>query len=218
MADFCSLREFMQTIMNLGAVARDSFGIGQTLANLTGLSPGKVNEYLDKLDIKYVRVKWSDGGRPIGITEIVRTDLSGLPEAPPKKEAKKILRNIGCETNWQSIIEPKQPPKPQVRKCIICQLDKKIAAKDMCGNCYQQSIKKKMGICVKCGLEKIIIAKEKCTTCYFKEYSRKSGICVNCKLEQPIYGHGKCRKCYSKDYYQNRQQSESELLPICQPS
>lgn len=177
------LREFMRFLLQQSSFILKSPNLAPTLAKIAKIPATKVYEYLDKLDLKYIKVTWSGGGRPLGI-EILRDDFDSIPkeQAYPQEAA---------------------TAKAEVRKtgrlgiCQTCGDEKKIMAKNKCSGCYQKATKIQ-GMCVVCGHEKNIMAKGKCGNCYLKA-NKKVKICVGCHKEKPIQAKNKCSTCYHRD-------------------
>lgn len=192
----CNLREFMRFILQQSQITLQSPTIVKFLSECMGLPATKVYENLEKLDLKFIQVKWSDGGRPLAL-EILRYDVESIPEDKPAPKLSAI-RPRGRPTVWHSIMEPRVPKqkKPNPRECVSCRQVKKIVAKNKCSGCYRGS-----GICIECQRDGNIFSGGKCYTCY----SKRKGeiICSVCGKEKVIYTKGKCKTCYAKNLYGN---------------
>lgn len=207
----CNLREFMQCILNEGeSLTFQSPVFVKILSQSTGLTTSEVHEYLDKLDFKFIRVKWSDGGRPLAL-EILRYDVESIPEDKPAPKPSAI-RPRGRPPSWQSIMEPRVPKqkKPNPRECVSCHQVKKIFAKDRCQSCYHE-----IGICIECQRSIKIYSSGKCYTCYSK--TRKKIICSVCGKEKAVCAKGKCWTCYRRTTrYASKQDTLSVVVPVQQ--
>jgi hypothetical protein len=206
----CSLRDFMQAILNQGSITLKTPSFVGALSKSTGLSKGKVHQYLDELDLKFIKVRWSNGGRPLAL-EILRYDVESIPEeekiAPtsvvPKSETPKRPR--GRPRIWHSIIEPKQPKLPNIRICAECTKEKRIVSNNRCSACCQRSRNRNLprAICAGCNKNKKIFCKNLCFYCYNKS-QRKIGTCSVCRNEKPIFAKGLCHICYEQNREKKR--------------
>lgn len=190
------LREFMRVLLGQSNVILNSPNVVKNLVKITGLASPKIYDYLDKLDIKFIRVKWSGGGRPLGI-EILRMDYDSIPEKQKPELAPKQPKVR--QVNWRSIVELPVPRQklPAVRECATCHDVKKIKSGGKCGKCLSREFYNNLplGICSKCNKQKKIYPNGICSSCRAK-YTGPLGICIVCQMEKPILAKGKCYKCY----------------------
>ncbi|KAI6170844.1 hypothetical protein M3Y97_01117900 [Aphelenchoides bicaudatus] len=118
----------------------------------------------------------------------------------------------------------KKPPK-HFSKCIICDRQKQIIAKQMCRQCYTERRKRKMaanekiGDCRICGQVKATGSKGMCNPCYLRErrisIEYKTGrrrVCDSCKTVRLCPERGICKVCYNKVIKDNQQVNEEEII------
>lgn len=220
------LREFMRFILGQSQIILQSPTVTKFLSDSTGLSVREVYNYLDKLDLKYIRVKWSNcDKRPRAqAIEILRYDVESIPEEKTEnaKESSKTTNLRGTVAklledaktapiamNWR-VIAKLEPPK--VQECSRCKNLKKIHGKNMCGACYQKvrtdDLPEKQ--CIRCGKLNKLTAKDMCNSCNVAKHieNKKPEICTTCQKEKVIIAKGKCRSCYKKDRYREKTRAQ----------
>lgn len=191
MTSRCDLREFMQIIIGFSTVRLRSPRVVNDLSQCSKLKTDEVYGYLENLDIKYIRVDWSGGGRVRGITEILRYDLDDLVEPKPAKQ-----EGAGSAKPRS----PRQSVLPNPRECITCHQVKRIVGQNLCKKCYNSRRYLKMPprvrLCPSCNLApsgNTRIRNGKCADC-----RSKPRICAVCGNEKVLLAKGKCSRCYQR--------------------
>lgn len=201
----CGLRSFMQCLLNLSAIERQSSNFVKVLCQLTGLTKYEIKAYLDKLDNEYIRVSWTEGGRKPTSVNILKTDFSKLGDDP-----------LTVDKSYRT----------RVGNCVSCGLSSEIVGKDRCPNCYNKYVRseKKLAVCricndlkelyeevcrecrsklvkcSKCGHDKLSFQDGLCATCFIEKRLAKDGLgtCIICKKSKKIAAKKKCWRCYKE--------------------